>query len=207
MALVTDYASLQAHVADTLRRTDLTNQIKNFIQQFEASAGNDERLRKLRDRGNFSVSADGVSLPSDYYSLDSWFHDGPVYYGPIFTTSPSEISRLKTTLGATGVPQYASLVDGRARFAPVPDQSYTTKMTYWAKVIHLSDDITSNWLLLDSPDIYLYGACLEAAPFLKHDTRLVTWSQLLEKRIEQFAATQQNRINSGNMRRRVRPIG
>ncbi|MGE0278343.1 MAG: hypothetical protein AB7R40_23350 [Nitrospiraceae bacterium] len=208
MALITDYASLQAHVLDTIRRSDLTTQVKNFIQQFEATARDDFRLRKLIDRGTVTVSSDSVAMPSDYHSLDSWYHDGPVYYGPIFTTSPGEIGRLKTTLGATGVPQYASIVNGRARFAPAADQAYSTKLTYWAKVVNLSDSITSNWLLADHPDIYLYGACLESAPFLKHDTRLVTWSQILEKRIEAFYQTQQDAINSGNMKRRMRqPIG
>ena len=67
MALVTNYATLQAHIADTLNRSDLTGVIPNFIQQFEAQAKRDMRLVKFTDRGSFSVSADGVSLPSDLY--------------------------------------------------------------------------------------------------------------------------------------------
>ena len=37
-----------------------------------------------------------------------------------------------------------------------------------------------NWLLAKNPDLYLYGALLESEPFLKNDSRMVTWRALLE---------------------------
>ena len=33
----------------------------------------------------------------------------------------------------------------------------------------------SNWLLMLAPDLYLYGALLESAPYLKEDGRIQTW--------------------------------
>ena len=32
-----------------------------------------------------------------------------------------------------------------------------------------------NWLLTIAPDLYLYGALLESAPYIKEDGRIQTW--------------------------------
>ena len=34
----------------------------------------------------------------------------------------------------------------------------------------------ANWLLTMAPDLYLYGALMEAAPYLKEDGRIQTWA-------------------------------
>lgn len=41
-----------------------------------------------------------------------------------------------------------------------------------------------NWLLAKNPDLYLYGALLESEPFLKNDSRMVTWRALLETAVQ-----------------------
>lgn len=207
MALVTDYSSLQAHVADVLNRGDLTGVIPNFIQQFEAQAKRDFRLTLLTNRGDVSVSADGVILPSDMYRLESWYHDGATYYGPIQIVMPDEIGNLKGAYGDSGVPQYAAIVDGTARFAPEPDTTYTTKLTYMRSVTSLSDSSTSNWLLTAAPDIYLYGTLVESAPYLKDDERTGLWSSLLESRIEALHVANTDAQFGGSIARTYTPIG
>ena len=39
----------------------------------------------------------------------------------------------------------------------------------------MSSTNTTNWLLTLAPDIYLYGALLESAPYIKEDARIQTW--------------------------------
>lgn len=208
MALVTDYATLQAHVADTLNRADLTGVIPNFIQQFEAQAKDDFRLRRLTSRGTFSVSADGALLPSDMYELESWYHDGPTYFGPITIVGADQIGHLKGSHGDSGVPQFASIVAGRARFAPEPDGTYSTQMTYWQQVPSLSDTSTTNWLLTARPDIYLYGALLESAPYLKDDPRLAVWQSIYNERVEAHHNASRDAQFGGNIGgRQYTPIG
>jgi hypothetical protein len=34
---------------------------------------------------------------------------------------------------------------------------------------------SSNWLLALAPDLYLYGALLESAPYINEDARIQTW--------------------------------
>lgn len=215
MALVTSYATLQTHVALTLNRSDLTAVVPNFIQQFEASArrginigGVVVPVRKLIAIAPFSVGQDNLSMPADLGEIDSWYHDGDTYYGPIVNAgSWNEIGRLKGRFGATGVPEFFALVNRSARFAPVPDATYTTKLSYWANVVSLSADITSNWLLVDHPDIYIYGALLESAPYLKDDIRVGMWEKMLADRVLALDQMNQNLTLGGAIQRQYEPIG
>lgn len=206
MALITNYTTLQSHIADELIRTDLTNQIPTFIQSAEAVFNRDPRVRKLADTGGITISADGHSLPSDYRAMESWYHDGPTYYGEIENVGLNMIGNLKASFGTTGVPQFFAVVGGTAKFAPVPNDSFDTQLTYWRKVEPLASN-SSNWLLDDHSDIYLYGALVESAPFLKDDNRVPLWEGMLEKRIEQLHLATEDEQFSGSMRRNVTPIG
>ncbi len=208
MPLVTNYETLKAHIADTLNRLDLTSVIPNFIQQFESRAKDDFRLRRLTNRGDFSVSTDLVRLPPDLYSLEAWYHDGPVYFGPIEIVSPDQIGLLKAKYGATGVPQYAAIVAERARFAPVPDATYSTKMAYWQTLTPLSDSASTNWLLESRPDIYLYGTLIEAHNYLKDPEKEARDEARLQNLIEaHYLASVDNQFGGTMGRRNVTPIG
>jgi hypothetical protein len=207
MALVTNYSTLQTHIADTLNRSNLTGVIPNFIQQFEAEARRDERFKRLTDVTSFSISADGAYLPVDFYKLESWYHDGGTYYGPIGVVNPDQIGALKGVYGDSGVPQFVAIVGRQVRFAPEPDATYSTRLTYWRKITNLSATNTTNWLLEEAPDIYLYGALIESAPYLKDDPRLSTWFGLYEQRVEKLWIAEQDRQFGGSIQRVYTPIG
>lgn len=205
--MITDYASLQTAIATLLNRTDLDDAIPGFIQDCESRLRRDPRARRLTNRGNFTISADGATLPSDLYEIESWYHAGPTYYGPLFVTDPKSIPELQIQHGPTGVPGFYAVVDGQARFAPTPDGTYTTRMTYWRKVSSLSASNTTNWLLLDSPDVYKYGAALFAAPFLRDDERIATWATLYEQGLNELDQATERARFGGALRRNVTPIG
>lgn len=206
---ITTYATLKTEIADELNRSDLTASVSGFVQRCENRLRRDPRARRLQDR-TLVVSADDTSLPSDYQSLDSLAHEGGTHFGPLFVVSMDEITyqRGRLNLGTTGVPRYAAVLQGKLRFAPVPDQSYTLRMSYWLKIEPLSDTNTTNWLLLDSPDIYFYGSLLESAPYLKHDERLVTWKTEYNERLEELhGATVNAQYGGGTVRRHFKAIG
>lgn len=205
--MITDYATLQSELATLLNRDDLTSAIPGFIQDCESRLRRDPRAYRLVSRGSFSVSGDGAQMPSDMAELESWYHDGPSYYGPIHIVNRDDLSDLKIGLGTTGVAAYAALVDGRARFAPVPDGTYLTQMTYWQKLPRLSASVTTNWLLLEHPDIYKYGSALFAAPYLREDERVNVWSAFYEAALDELDLATQRARFGGALARHVTPIG
>jgi hypothetical protein len=60
-------------------------------------------------------------------------------------------------------------------------------MLYYAKPTALSDTNTSNVFMANCPDALLYGALLEAEPYLMNDARLATWTQLYSSAITSLA--------------------
>ncbi len=70
------------------------------------------------------------------------------------------------------------MVGDEFQFIPIPDASYLVELTYWRRIPPLSDTNTTNWILSDHPDAYLYGALVQSAPYLMDDSRITTWGTL-----------------------------
>ena len=65
--------------------------------------------------------------------------------------------------------------------APTPDQAYPFEVLYYELPPLLDDTIQTNWLTEYAPQLLLYGALLEATPFLKNDERIATWQQYYDR--------------------------
>ncbi len=76
-----------------------------------------------------------------------------------------------------GQPQFFSrLSDTQVIMGPTPDQAYEVEMVYRSNIPALASNST-NWLLTLAPDVYLYGALMEAAPYIHEDARVTLWAQ------------------------------
>jgi hypothetical protein len=202
--VITDYASLQSEIAGWLNRSDLTGAIQSFIGAAEEAFASDDRLRKLKSAA-FSITADDLAVPADFLALQTWVHDGGTYYGPIEIVGADALPGLKARYGTSGPPAYAAILDGKFRFAPAPDNTYATKMTYWRTIGSASAG--TSWLFTEAPYLYLYGALVAAAPYLQDDERVAVWEHEVEKRIEAIRKNTWNQHFSGTMLRLARPIG
>ena len=69
----------------------------------------------------------------------------------------------------------------KIRLGPAPDTVYTTSMLYLKKIDNLSTTNPTETMLTENPDIYLYGALLEAEPFLMNDARVQLWGSMLQQ--------------------------
>ena len=204
---VTDYTELKAAVADWLLRTDLTSVIPDFITHAENALRRDPRVRRLVTT-TLPVDAQDESLPTDFVQLESLYLDGDTYFGEIDVVSAGMLGDIERNFGQTGVPMAAAILDQSVmRFAPVPDATYTFKMTYWETVPHLSGSLLSNWLLDDHSDIYLYASLIESAPYLRDDQRIALWRSELERRLMELDRNIKRGQYSGSLiRRSANPI-
>lgn len=62
--------------------------------------------------------------------------------------------------------------------APTPDQAYPFEVMIWEMPALLDANNTQNWISIYAPEVLLYSALLECAPFLKNDDRIPTWEKL-----------------------------
>ena len=84
---------------------------------------------------------------------------------------------------------------------PVPSSLYTMEIDYYAKVAALSDSATTNDMLTNNPDLYLYGALLEAEPFLMNDARVGLWANAFRQALTDLQEQDDKDSHSGNAMR------
>ena len=65
--------------------------------------------------------------------------------------------------------------------APTPDDDYPFEVLYYELPPLLDDVVQTNWLTEYAPQLLLYGALLEATPFLKNDERIQVWQTMYDR--------------------------
>ncbi|KAJ8136918.1 hypothetical protein OY671_009869, partial [Metschnikowia pulcherrima] len=73
-----------------------------------------------------------------------------------------------------GQPRYFTVFGDEIELAPTPDAAYAIEMVYRRNVPPLAAN-DPNWSSSSAPDLYLYAALLESAPYIKEDGRIQTW--------------------------------
>ena len=82
-----------------------------------------------------------------------------------------------------------------------PASGYTFEMVYYGKFTPLSDSNTSNWLLANAPDAYLYASLVAAEPFLREDERISTWQNLYFQAVQDLEMQEKHtRFSGGSLR-------
>ena len=196
MALTT-YAELKTSIGDWLNRSDLTSVIPDFISLAEAQVERTLRTRQMIVRANASFDAQYGAVPSDFLETKSLKLTSTNPQTPLEFLSIDALDQKAAEYTASGKPRFFGVVGGQLRIVPTPDSTYTTELTYYAKLSKLSTSNTSNWLLSSSPDIYLYGSLLQAAPYLQDDARIQTWATLYERALNDLQTADDRSASSG----------
>ena len=183
MAL-TVYSELKTSIANYLNRSDLTSVIPDFITLAESKLNRALRLRTMQKRVSTTTTANDpfVDVPNDYLESVQFFVDS----NPntiLDYVNPTEIE-LDNTRETTGKPKQYTIVGNEFQLNPIPDISYTLKLTYFAKIPSLSDSNVTNYLLTNYPQLYLYGSLLEAQPYILNDERIPVWMGLYNEAIQ-----------------------
>ncbi|VIO73893.1 phage adaptor protein [Bradyrhizobium ivorense] len=183
MTTIVDQPSLVAAIVEYLARdqdTTLTARIPTFIQLFEAKMNRSLFVRQMELRATAVTNptlteAEFIALPTDFQSMRRMRLTSVT--GKPFLEFKSTLQmdewRLQNA-DVHGQPRYFTIFGNEIEFAPTPDGVYTVEMVYRQVIPPLSSNLT-NWLLQLAPDLYLYGALMEAAPYMKEDPRIQTW--------------------------------
>lgn len=196
MALTT-YTELKASIADWLNRTDLTTTIPDFISLAEAQIERTLRTRQMIVRANASFDSEYGAVPDDFLETKSLKLTSTNPITPLSFLSIDDMDAARSHYTASGRPRFFSVVGGQFRISPTPDAAYTTELIYFAKLAKLSSTVASNWLLTSSPDIYLYGSLLQAAPYLQDDARIQVWATLYERALNDLRTADDRGASSG----------
>jgi hypothetical protein len=201
------FAQLKTTIADYLNRDDLTNIIPTFIQLAEAKFNRKLRVRQMIKRATAPIDTAFFAYPSDWLEAKEFqLNTNPITKLDYITESFGNQLRA-TRFTAAGKPRYYTVVGSQLEFIPTPDTTYEGELTYYAKIPTLSDSNTSNWLLAYAPDLYLYGALIEAEPYLKNDERLTVWGELYLRAVDEIEVADERASVASTPLVRARSLG
>ena len=196
MALTT-YSELKTAIANWLDRSDLDDRIPEFIQLAEARHRRDFKIRRMETRVTANTIAD-----TEYYSLpDNFVAMRNIQLNTDPKTSleyltPEQMDRVRAGSN-TGKPKAYSIIGNNFQLRPIPDAVYEIEMLYYKYFTALSDSNTTNDMLTFHPDLYLYGALVEAEPYLQNDKRIQTWAGFYDRAKQDLITTNERDRHSG----------
>lgn len=157
-----NYTQLVQAVADLMHRTDLSASIPLFVSLAEAELNRSLRVRQMEvDQPLTTIADNTITLADDIVDVKSLWVPG--YEG-----SPLEPNAFDAVLasGLTGTPTMYARKGAKGVFF---NGGGDVKGVVYQKLPALGDATPSNWLLDEHPDVYLYGALVQAAIYAKDD--------------------------------------
>jgi len=213
--MINTYATLQTAVANWLDRSDLTDRIPEFIALAEARMNRTLRLALMLnvDQTTLGGAATLVAgtrdyaLPSGYLQMVD-FH---LRTSPITTLSyltPENMNRMWAGSQGGKPLAYTIFSDNSSgtpiksvRLGPAPASAYDYSIMFYKKIDALSDSNTTEQMLTNNPDVYLYGALLEAEPFLMNDQRVQLWATAFQEALRALQEQDNKDRHSGSAMR------
>ena len=204
---ISTYNELKTAVANWLDRDDLTDRIPEFIALAEARMNRVLRLRMMESKYTASTVASqrNYALPTGYIQMRNFqINTSPVT--PLQYVSPEIYDRLWG--GSTGgTPQFYTIITNEIQLGPVPGSVLTLEMLFYKKITALSGTNNTEQMLTNNPDIYLYGALLEAEPFIMNDERVGLWAKGFQQAVADLQEQDNKDRHSGSALRVMNTSG
>ena len=199
MALA-NYNDLKSSIADFLNRDDLTSVIPDFITMAEAGFNRQLRHWRMEDRATALLDTQYTALPTNFVEpIRMSLTAGNTHTLEI--VGVQEMSDLRANaLNTSGRPRYFAILDQSIEVYPSPDGDYTMELVYYEAIPSLEANST-NWLMTNYPDAYLYGSLMHSAPYLQEDARLQTWSALYQSAVSAINQDAERAKTGGSGRR------
>lgn len=199
---ITTYTELKQAVENWLDRDDLSARIPEFITLAETRMNRRLRTSEMMTTADLTISSQSTALPSGLLEIKRLYLD----LNPKRVLDLVSLEQLHESYGGneTSTPVMYAIEGNNIIVAPSPDTSYTAKLAYYAKPTALSDANATNDVFTAAPDVFLYGALLEAEPYLMNDERLQLWATAYDRAVNDYQDADRAKQWSGNSMR-IRP--
>lgn len=192
---ISSYSDLVAEAGEWLNRTDLNARIPGFIRLCEARLN---RLLRTPDMETFVIltaTSEATSLPLDFAGMRALWIDGSPDR-PLKGFAPNAVPQAYG--GQAGIPTGYYISKRTLYLAPPPASATTLAVIYFSKLTALTESAASNWLLLDHPDVYLWGTLMCAKAFIDDPEKVKQFKAAYDEAIgELIEAGTKARYGSG----------
>lgn len=171
---ISSHTELVTAVQNWLHRADLSAVASDFVSLGEQKINRMLRVRAMEADLSVAISNGVAALPTDYVQLKYAYIDGTPAQ-PLDRKPAQFVLSTYPTRSSEGKPRYIARQGDNFIFGPYPDSGYTVKGVYYKRLDPLSGTNLTNWFTAYAPDLLLYAALLEAAPYMKNDSRIPVW--------------------------------
>jgi len=193
-----NYSDLKTEVANYLHRTDLTSQIPTFISVAESMMFRELSIDDMEVSVTGTTTSGYAALPADFGQVS---RVSVTYGGSALALEYMNPAEVSTT--ATAYPKYFTIENNQLKIIQAGTTSYT--LYYIPKIAALSVSNTTNWLLENAQDLYMYASCLEGAKYIRNVEQVASLSGLVLTLLESVKSQAKRRgLPSGSMRIRAR---
>jgi len=194
------YSELKTSIANYLNRSDLTDVIPDFITLTENRLNRELRVRANMVRATTTTTSGTAfyDLPSDLIELRNITYDTSSSSYALTYLSPESSSREYGSTG-NGFPRAYTNLGKNIKLAPTPDGAYTININYFQKLNSLSDSVTSNDVLTEFPDLYLFGSCMEGAIYLNDTEQTQRFASIFQATLDEVKRSEEAARYSGTV--------
>lgn len=179
--------------------------VGTFVALAETDINMRLRARSMVTRVTQPVTGQYTCLPSDFLeAYDVRLANGPsLQYQSRSDLADARWARILNAPGDpawsgysppaipwnNGQPTFYSIVGAEMELSPFPDEGNPNavlpdlELAYYQRQTLGAADTDTTVVLTQYPAIYLYGALVQSAPFLRDDPRVATWSGLYEAEV------------------------
>jgi hypothetical protein len=168
------YPDLVDQLEGYLNRTDYTTRIPFFIQMTEAKLNRVLDDPKMEVSYTVATAGQFIDLPDDFGELKSINVGG-------YRLNGATVADFSGFRNITGIPRTYGIYNGQIAFAPVPATGSGVTMVYTRRIPALNEASPVNWLLTLAPDLYLYGALIQASIYGWDDERVPGFKALFDE--------------------------
>lgn len=188
---ITTYAELQTAIGDWLNRADLDQKIPDFIRLAESTLNDVLRSADMVTQStSIAITSGRATLPADALEI-VYAQVAASEDEPLEQITPQQLTMLRRTRTRNAAnPRFYAIVGRDIVVTPTPS-SGSLDLDYYQRLPVLSDSNTTNWLLTDSPHIYLYTSLLHATPFLMDDARYAVFNNTVSQQVMSAVRSQQ----------------
>tara|TARA_Y100000114_G_scaffold143115_1_gene150338 strand:- start:2237 stop:2866 length:630 start_codon:yes stop_codon:yes gene_type:complete len=185
MALDT-FDNLKTAIASYLNRSDLTANLADFIRLTEARLNRELRVREMVNTDTSITTVSGTqsyTLPTGYLEATTVIFQSDPYCTLRFISNTDFYNKYNDSQ-SKGKPQFFTIVGTNILLGRAPDSATTLQINFYKTLSALSDSNSTNTILTNYPELYLYGSLAEAAPFIMQDERINTWGNLYKEALK-----------------------
>ena len=196
------YTELTESIADWLNRVgqpELAARAPDFIALAEARHSRELRVRQMVKRATSSLESGFITLPGDWLEAKNVQIniDGRPRKLEYVTLERADEIRASRIYDSTG-PRFFNVTGSQLEVVPTVKDSAEIELTYYARIPSLGEDTADNWLLREWPDLYLYGALVHSAPYLRDDERVSVWAGFYDRALEEATLADERAVFSGS---------